>query len=194
MQGIGDVVSQVYTILALHSQYISQTYAFCGDTLDVFASGLLDNTLYTGLFRRKPIKLLDAYALLRYAVVALHLDTRPWSVLRGGQSRSRRQSCWVVWEFDHPQPIGRFLIAPATRSRRRHLSVCCPPNPYTHWPNKHTPPSGSQSPFQVPSAGSAGGGGGAESAGPGPYGGAVEVMGVPNRQVPGHGPYQGRVC
>jgi hypothetical protein len=31
------------------------------------------------------IQHLDAYALRRYAVVALQLDTRLWSVLRGGQ-------------------------------------------------------------------------------------------------------------
>jgi hypothetical protein len=44
------------------------------------------------------------------------LDTRPWSVLRGGQSRSRRQSCWVVWDLTIRKPIGRFDIA--SRARR----------------------------------------------------------------------------
>jgi len=119
------------------------------------------------------LKLLDAHALRRYVVVALHLDIRPWSVLRGGQSRSRRQSCWVVGEFDRREVrhCGRDEVASPssgcpvvirtpirtgrTSTRRRRVA------------NRH-----SRCPRLV----------------------QWEVVGVPNRQVPGHGPYQGRAC
>jgi hypothetical protein len=89
---------------------------------------------------------LDAHALRAYAVVALHRDIRPWSVLRGGQSRSRRQSCWVVWDFGYPQthrealctraavapPSSECPLSSAPPIRTGRTSTRCRPLPNRH--------------------------------------------------------------
>jgi hypothetical protein len=132
------------------------------------------------------LQLQDAHALRRYAVMALHLDIRPWSVLRGWQSRRTRQSCWEVWDFDLSQTHREVLHS--TRDEVAQPSSGCPVVIRTPIRPSRTSTRRALGLFSGRWVRVAN----LQAAGRTTVCG--EVVRVPNRQVPGHGPYHGRAC